>query len=54
MNFMCNFYSEEIIEIAKKVCQCCPDCNDWPCEGSLNWDNHCEDNSCHCDEGIDE
>jgi hypothetical protein len=43
-----NTESTELIEQAKKDCKCCPDCNDWPCEGSLNWDGRCDMNQCDC------
>ncbi len=42
-------YSEETVKYARANCRCCPDCADFPCEGSLNWDGHCENNSCKCE-----
>ena len=45
-------YSAESIRLAKQECRCCPECSDYPCEGSLNWDVSCDREPCVC--GTDE
>ena len=42
--------SPETIGQARKDCSCCPECNDTPCEGALNWDGICERNRCTCEQ----
>lgn len=46
-------YSAENIKAAKEVCKCCPDCSDYPCEGSLNC-GCCDNAPCRCDSDYDD
>lgn len=47
-------FSAEARNLAVLECICCFNCNDTPCEGSLNWDNRCERNGCSCDTDEDD
>lgn len=45
---------KEVLHYARKECKCCPECNQWPCEGSVAWNGMCDRNPCDCEQDADE